>query len=96
MTVEQPSTRFDSKSRFTLQHNNKQHKKSQNCVKAAIAFVCTSGKEKTFVCTIAIDNFCLQYYNLQFFYALLQILTFACNIAIANNFVENYTIALLQ
>ena len=56
-------------------------KKSQNCVKAAIVFVCTTcKKETTFVCSIAVDNFCLQYCNLQLFYALLklQLRTFVC------------------
>ena len=38
-------------------------KKSQNCVKAAIAFVCTICKRRTFVCTFAIDNFCLHFCN---------------------------------
>ena len=54
-----------------------QLKKSQNCVKAMIAFVCTSCKKTTFDCAIAIDNFCLidkffmNFFNLQVLYALL-------------------------
>ena len=44
---------------------NVKRKKSQNCVKAAIAFVCTTSKEQllfallqliSFVCTFAIEN----------------------------------------
>ena len=57
------------------------YEKSQNCVKAAIAFVCTTCKKETsFVCIIAVDNFCLHYCNWQLFYALLQLhlRTFVC------------------
>ena len=50
----------------------KKREKSQNCFKAAIAFVCTTCKRQllfallqkiTFVCTIAKDNFCLHFCN---------------------------------
>ena len=56
-------------------------KKSQNFVKAARDFVCTTCKQETsFVCIIAVDNFCLHYCNWQLFYALLQLhlRTFVC------------------
>ena len=42
-------------------------------------------QETTFVCTTTLDNFCLHYCNQQkLFYALLQLLTFVCTIAIAS------------
>ena len=56
----------------TIQKGCTYDEKSQNCVKAAIAIVCTTCKRQllfallqkiTFVCTIAKDNFCLHYCN---------------------------------
>ena len=44
--------------------------------------------ETTFVCTIAIDNFCLHYYNWQLLFALLQLITFVCTTAIDNIFIQ--------
>ena len=42
--------------------------KSQYCVKAVIAFVCTTCKKETsFVCTIAVETFGLHYCNWQLF-----------------------------
>ena len=50
----------------------------QNCFKAAIAFVCTSSKRQLLFAHL------ITFYAL--FYALLQLLTFVCIIAIDSNF----------
>ena len=56
---------MDDKAPQTNQKKKENPKKSQNCVKAAIAFVCTTYEKQllfallqliTFVCTTAIDN----------------------------------------
>ena len=41
--------------------------------------------ETTFVCTIAINNVCLHYYNWQHLFALLQLITFVCTAITALN-----------
>ena len=73
--------------------------KLQNWVKAVIAFVCTTCKKETsFVCTIAVDNFCLHYCNWQLFYAhcnwqllnaILYLLTFVFT-RVMDNFYSHY------
>ena len=51
--------KIESKSNVRVEGNKE--KKSQNCVKAKIAFVCNICK--CFVCINAIDNFCLYYFK---------------------------------
>ena len=71
------------------QANQEVHKKSQNCVEAAIAFVCTRCKRQllfailqliTFVCITAFDNF-FSYHNCPLFCAIFQLLMFLLHIA---------------
>ena len=46
-------------------------------------------EETTIVCTIAIDNFYLQYCNLQIVCRLLELLTFVCAISIHHFWMDN-------
>ena len=50
----------------------------------SIDVLCTPYYNRTFVCTIAVDNFYMQYYNQCVLYALLWLTTFRFNIAIDN------------
>ena len=62
--------------------------KTSKLVRSCYSFYMHNLQEATFVCTIAIDNFCLHYYIWQLSYALLQMSTFYALLQLPTFFME--------